>query len=198
MEQYYTILGISQGASKSEIKKAYRKLAMLYHPDKNDNGKEAEQKFIRLTEAYEILIGERKAPIRRVVQNHYRRRQQFDFRQASYRQRWETERARRRNFAREEARRQAQMDFENFKRNNAAFRKSWYYKPAYYLIRTLYVLGMIFGIGLLLSPLLLALYYYFTDGQWWRSFTCIPLMLGGIICINVCNRIRNEAEPYFQ
>ena len=52
---YYDILGIQKGASPSEIKKAYRKMAVKYHPDKNPDDKIAEEKFKEAAEAYEIL-----------------------------------------------------------------------------------------------------------------------------------------------
>jgi molecular chaperone DnaJ len=52
---YYEVLGVGKTASDEEIKKAYRKLAMQYHPDKNPGSKEAEEKFREATEAYEIL-----------------------------------------------------------------------------------------------------------------------------------------------
>ncbi|MEP0714015.1 MAG: DnaJ domain-containing protein, partial [Algoriphagus sp.] len=54
-EDYYDILGISKGASDAEIKKAYRKMALKYHPDKNPDNTEAEEKFKKAAEAYEIL-----------------------------------------------------------------------------------------------------------------------------------------------
>jgi molecular chaperone DnaJ len=52
---YYEVLGLSRGSSEDEVKKAYRKLALQYHPDKNPGSKEAEEKFKEATEAYEIL-----------------------------------------------------------------------------------------------------------------------------------------------
>jgi molecular chaperone DnaJ len=52
---YYEVLGVARGAAKDEIKKAYRKLAFQYHPDKNPGNKEAEEKFKEATEAYEVL-----------------------------------------------------------------------------------------------------------------------------------------------
>lgn len=52
---YYTTLGVSRSATTEEIKKAYRKLAMKYHPDRNPDDKDAEEKFKSAAEAYEVL-----------------------------------------------------------------------------------------------------------------------------------------------
>jgi len=52
---YYEVLGVGKNATEDEIKKSYRKLAMQYHPDKNQGDKEAEEKFKEAAEAYEVL-----------------------------------------------------------------------------------------------------------------------------------------------
>jgi molecular chaperone DnaJ len=54
-EDYYETLGLSKSATSAEIKKAYRKMAIKYHPDKNPDNKAAEEKFKKAAEAYEIL-----------------------------------------------------------------------------------------------------------------------------------------------
>ena len=57
---YYEVLGVTKGAQRDEIKKAYRQLAIKYHPDRNPGSKDAEEKFKEATEAYEILADDRK------------------------------------------------------------------------------------------------------------------------------------------
>lgn len=60
MKEYYDVLGLKQGSSEEEIKKAYRKLSKQHHPDLNPNNKQAEEKFKKIAEAYEVLTGKQK------------------------------------------------------------------------------------------------------------------------------------------
>lgn len=64
---YYEVLGVSRGADLDEVKKAYRKLAVRFHPDKNPGDKSAEEKFKEATEAYEVL----KDPEKRKVYDQF-------------------------------------------------------------------------------------------------------------------------------
>lgn len=59
-KDYYKILGVEKNATENELKKAYKKLAIKYHPDKNPNNKEAEEKFKEVNEAYQILSDKNK------------------------------------------------------------------------------------------------------------------------------------------
>lgn len=59
-QDYYDLLGVSRSAKAEEIKKAYRKLAMKYHPDKNQGDKDSEKKFKEISEAYDVLKDEQK------------------------------------------------------------------------------------------------------------------------------------------
>jgi len=55
MRDFYDILGVEKGSLKSDIKRAYRRIAMKYHPDKNPENKDAEKKFKEAAEAYSVL-----------------------------------------------------------------------------------------------------------------------------------------------
>ena len=57
---YYNLLGVSRDASEQELKRAYKKLAMKYHPDRNQGDKNAEKKFKEVSEAYEVLSDQNK------------------------------------------------------------------------------------------------------------------------------------------
>ena len=63
MSDYYKVLEITKSASQEEIKKAYRKKALQYHPDKNPGNADAEKRFKEISEAYEVLSDEKKRQI---------------------------------------------------------------------------------------------------------------------------------------
>src|ERR687885_1566241 len=67
MADFYSVLGVGRDASDDEIKKAYRKLAMTYHPDRNGGSKEAEERFKAITEAYDVL----RDPQKRAMYDRY-------------------------------------------------------------------------------------------------------------------------------
>ncbi len=67
MADFYDVLGVARGASDDEIKKAYRKLAMQWHPDRNQGSAESEERFKALTEAYDVL----RDPNKRAVYDRY-------------------------------------------------------------------------------------------------------------------------------
>ena len=59
MSDYYKILGVTKDSDQIQIRKAFRKLALQYHPDKNKNSEESKHKFMEIVKAYEILSDEK-------------------------------------------------------------------------------------------------------------------------------------------
>ena len=83
-KDYYQVLGVAKKASQDEIKKAYRKLAVKYHPDKNPGVKSAEDKFKEISEAYEVLGDPEKRKQYDTLGANWKQYQQGGFNQGPY------------------------------------------------------------------------------------------------------------------
>jgi DnaJ-class molecular chaperone len=60
---YYNILGVSRSCSSNEIQSSYRKLSKIFHPDKNQNNPQAQEKFVQISTAYQVLIDPEKRKV---------------------------------------------------------------------------------------------------------------------------------------
>src|SRR5690606_3446152 len=107
---------------EAQIKNAYRQLAKKYHPDISKLP-DAEQKFIEITEAYDMLLNAPHAD--KVV---------TECTEAFQSSSWDDQR-------RQRAYAYAQMKYETFRKNNEAFKKSWYYEPVKYLLYLVVIMG---------------------------------------------------------
>lgn len=183
VDKYFQILGLASNASNAQIKKAYRKLALQYHPDINKS-EDAQERFLKVTEAYEVLTDSR--------------RFNNPFKRYSSRKSYSYNVSKRRQTAQERAQRQANMQYEEFCKNNEAFQKSWYYRPTQVLVLIIYLFGWGLGFFLMATPLLVSFYIHMKGGFWWQGILCMPLILAGLLIIHQSIRLKKEASLYFK
>ena len=127
MADPYQILGLSPGATREQIKKAYRRKVMECHPDKNAST-EAQALFIRVTEAYEFLMGISKERMKKPKPRGYSESPGQSNHYAFYEHVYSQAAEERRRAAKEKVDQQTERQFEQFKRSNEAFRQSWQYR----------------------------------------------------------------------
>jgi len=144
LEEYYKILGLKKGAKEEEIKTAYRLLAKKHHPDLS-NDPDAHNKFIEITEAYEILIHKTELRgIKRTAQSRAEAERNLSY----FRER-----------AKETAKRAAETKYENLKKEHEAFQKSGMNDLLLLLNYILHFLLVLFTLFLFAMPVYLAITY---------------------------------------
>ncbi|MEO1049880.1 MAG: J domain-containing protein [Bacteroidota bacterium] len=192
MREYFETLGLAPGATQGQVKKAYRKLAMRYHPDRNsDPG--AEDVFIELTEAYEVLMGERE-PEPEVYEPapSYSNEPGYSNQQNTYASYEEQQRVKQ-----EWARQHAREAYEAFRRNNQAFRDSWYFWPAVILTYTIVAVSFFIGIWIMVSPFLAEPPEPHEEDRR-PSLIALPIFIGfGIMPIIIGWTIKKKSDEYF-
>ena len=142
LNDYYKILGLEVGADKEVIKKSYRRLAKIYHPDLN-RSPDAHEKFIEISRAYEILIN---LDTRYIIPEFEEK--------SEAKQEWAKYYAKARNEAREKARRYARMRYEKLQKEHEAFRTSGIYDMVLFLRYFLRVLAFPLLILFILLPII--------------------------------------------
>jgi hypothetical protein len=176
MEKYYRILNIKPGASDLQLKNAYRELARKYHPDVNPSP-DAHERFIEIAEAYEALSkGSKSIRFQSDSENY----DQNEIRQEE-------------ELRRERAREYARMSYENFKRANEAFQKSWYFQSVKTMVQMLIIFAYIISIVMILSPLI----GYFLWGTNSFFVTIVMFLLSAHV-YRAARDIQKESKPYFR
>ncbi len=172
-EECYSILNVSPGASKQDIKRAYWKKAKIYHPDVN-NSSDAQKQFVLLNEAYAILTQVK--PVHpRIV---YRSQTHF---QDPYRPETRQERAAR----------HARMQYEEFKRNNEKFKSSVWYVPFLIFSYIVLLLGACVALGFMLTPLIMICMNKML------GLYMMPIVFMGFAVMTGVLRFKNEINRYF-
>lgn len=141
LNKYYKTLGLLPGADQAAVRKAFRKLAMKYHPDKNPSAS-AQAKFIAVTEAYEILTGKKPAPTTRASRSKSAQKRQSPSSPANASAQSDEERVRK---AKERQEEQAKREFEENERFYRLLTTGWRWR----IIRISAIIGIILSIGLI-------------------------------------------------
>jgi DnaJ-class molecular chaperone len=114
VKDYYEILELEFGAEILAVKKAYRQLALKYHPDKNKEPN-ASQKFIEITEAYEVLRDPlKKSEYDRLYQAYFRTKSKEEYTEQSYERTYQRKQKEWADFGREKAKEYSSIPFEEF------------------------------------------------------------------------------------
>lgn len=171
LEECYKILELPAGANAQEVKRAYRKKAKLFHPDVN-NSIDAQKQFILINEAYETLLyGSVRSP-REIYRSPY-----HDYYRPETRQ--------------EKAARYARIRYEEFKRNNEAFKNSLLYVPIKLFTYSVWLMGAFVAITFLLMPLLVM----FVDKR--TGISMLPISFVGMGVMSGVFKLKREIKQYF-
>ncbi|MTI27934.1 DnaJ domain-containing protein [Fulvivirga kasyanovii] len=175
MSVYHNILEIREGASKSAIKNAYRKLAKKYHPDISTE-ENAEEMFIEISEAYQYLM------------------QGFTPKKETSYTDFEDTIKSKEELRRERAQQYARMQFEAFRKQNDAFKKTWYYNPVKYFSYAIIYLVYTVSIALFLSPL----FALIVTGDTSYALGCILFVLISSHFYTLARALHKGVTPYFE
>jgi hypothetical protein len=154
MKDYYAVLQVAENADRKEIQKAYRRLALQYHPDVNKSP-DAHEKFCEITEAYEFVMNHWPQHLVGHPETQPSRQEYVDYRQTEEYERFRHE-------AREKAYHQAKMRYERFKKQHEAFQESGINDIALIFTALIRLLSIPFFIALFFLPLVLSVASHWT------------------------------------
>ncbi len=160
IKDYYAVLQVAQDADRKEIQKAYRRLALQYHPDIN-KASDAHEKFCEITEAYEFIINHWPQHLARHPETEAFRQEYADYRQTEAYEKFRQE-------VREKAFRQAKMRYEKFKKQHEAFQESGINDIALIFTALVRLFSIPFTLALFILPLALTVV-----GHWTTIFLAI-------------------------
>jgi curved DNA-binding protein CbpA len=188
LSKYHKLLGVRIGASQEEIKRAFRKKAFELHPDKN-KAADAHEKFIEVSVAYEILISGK--PILEpqrpgTSQQQYRNTRQAPQDPEEFKNRY--------NFAREKAERQAKYRYEEFKRNNDAFKKTLIYPFAKLFTLLVLLVSALVTLGFFCIPVWAIIF----GDNWFVAIASLFYTFPGILGYRSTMELKKSYDMHFR